>query len=118
MPPKREQIEAGSLRHYVTIEHKVEVAKGQRGDPKGIWTALYEDVPALIEALTGKQLEITRQLVPTATHRVTLRYHAGVTAQMRVAYRGKYLNVEYVAEGDYRLRYQELTCTEQRGGAT
>lgn len=111
-------IRSGRLRHTVTVERFVVSSTGSRGQPVGTWTALYTDVPAEVVPLSGRQLEIARQMCATASHEITIRYHANVAAQQRVSFRGRYYHVESITEGDMRLHYMVLTTTEQQTGAT
>lgn len=109
---------AGELRHYADIENLTQTLTGGRGNPlPPVANKLYSDVPMHIEPLTGKQLEITRQLVATASHRVTLRYLPGITAGMRLNYIGRYFNVEWVNEGDFKQHDMMLIVTEQTTGS-
>ncbi len=116
-------IRAGRLRHRCVIERLVVLSKGDRGQPVTSWQPLAGGAWASIEALAGTQLEISRQLVSTATHKVTIRYHAGVLAQMRLTaqggqYDGRHLVVGHVGDGDGKRHDMILTCTEQQSGAT
>lgn len=111
-------IEAGKLRHYVGLERFVKVGSTARGLPEGQFRQVASNVPATVEPLSGRQAEIARQLVATATHRVTMRWRDGVEPKMVVTFQGRRLTVGHVSDGDFRKRYLELTCTEQVDGAT
>lgn len=58
-------------RHSVTIKRPATTldSRGQV-DTSATPTTVAEDVPASIEHLQGREVEIARQIVPTATHRV------------------------------------------------
>ncbi len=116
-------IRAGQLRHLLLIEREVVSGRTGRGLPVESWQTLYAGVWGKVEALAGTQLEVSRQLVATATHKVTIRYHAGVAAQMRLTaqggqYGGRHLVVGHVGDGDGKKHDMILTCTEQQSGAT
>jgi SPP1 family predicted phage head-tail adaptor len=107
---------AGQYRQFADVEHNVKTTMGDRGQIKPDWQTLYSSVPMSIENLSGRQLELARQLIPTATHKVQLRYLSGIAPMMRVAFNGRYFNIESVDEKDFRDRYLTLLCTEQEGG--
>lgn len=65
----------GKLRHFVDIERKTVSGTGDRGQPALSWSAVYENVGAEIEQLSGRKLEIARQVIPSATHSIRMRYH-------------------------------------------
>ena len=112
------RVRSGRLRHTVTIERFVQSGTGTRGQPTGDWTSLYTDVPAEVVPLSGRQLEIARQMCATASHEITIRHHSSVAPQQRVSFRSRYFHVEAVTEGDMRLHFMTLICTEQKTGAT
>ena len=112
------KIRAGKLRFYASIDQRTVTGQGDRGQPVGSWVELYPRVACDLVPLSGDQLEITRQLVAKASHKVTIRYHAGITAGMRVTYQGRHFVIGHVGDGDFRKHYLELTCVEQATGAT
>jgi SPP1 family predicted phage head-tail adaptor len=106
---------SGQYRHFCDIEVNRPL-QGQRG-PVDNWLTLYSSVPMSIDALAGRLIEIAKQLVPSATHKVGLRYLSGIVAgETRINYGGRLFYVGYVDEWDFRGRYLTLTCTEQQGG--
>jgi len=105
---------AGELKHLVSIEHKSITGTGDRGQPVFTWTALASNVPAKITPLTGRKLEIARQLVPTATHEVMTRYVANVTAHMRINFGGRILNIGNVNNKEELNFTLTFTCTEEQ----
>ncbi len=110
------RIMAGELRHRATIEGKPAVmtpgATDTRGHPERLWTPRFTRW-AKIEPLTGRKLEIARQLVPTATHQVTMRFDADVTVRDRVIFEGRTFYIGDVTDIEERKVRMELTCTEK-----
>lgn len=102
---------AGLLWHTVTIETKVISATGDRGQPIYTWQTL-ATVPAQIEELTGRKLELARQLQITATHKVTIRYLSTLSPKDRISYIGRVFNIGYVINLDLKNFTMELFCTE------
>jgi hypothetical protein len=123
MPPLP-PIQAGELRHFCAVEAFVKTSAGDRGQPLGSWTVLYPRVPCQITPLTGRLLEITRQLVGTATHQVRIRWRPGMLPGQRLRvvvpgqYFGRVFGVGHVGDGDGRKYDQVLAVTEQQTGAT
>lgn len=111
-------VQSGRLRHTVVIERHVNTGTGSRGQAVGEWQAAYSSVAAEVTPLSGRQLEITRQLVATATHTIRIRYRPGILPGMRVVFRDRTFAVGHVGDGDMKLHYLDLTTTEQQTGAT
>jgi SPP1 family predicted phage head-tail adaptor len=111
-------IRSGKYRHYANIEQAVVSGTGPRGQPVIVWTVFLANTPLAIVPLSGRMLEITRQLVATATHRVELRYLPGIEAGMRVNFEGRYLNIGFVDEMDFKRHDMALVCTEETEGAS
>jgi SPP1 family predicted phage head-tail adaptor len=102
---------AGQLRHLVTIEIPTVVGTGSRGQDEYAYTEL-GNVWADIEPLQGKKLEISRQLVATATHQVTTRYLPGVVPEGRVTFGQRVFQIGYVINKDERNVTLQLLATE------
>ncbi len=110
-------ISAGKMRHYATVQHFVRTGTGARGQKTGAWLTLAADIPCSfipIHQLRGGKLdEIAMQRVPVATHFVTIRWLEGIKAgECRLLFEGRYFNVGYVDEGDFKHHELALTCTE------
>lgn len=106
-------MEAGKLRNYVDIESFTQTSTGVRGSAVGTWTATYENVPASIEDLSGRELELARQTIATATTKIVIRYHSGVTTKQRINHNDKIYNIEFVANPENRNRELILTCSRE-----
>lgn len=78
-------MQAGPLRHRVSIEDKTEADDGHHG-----WTptsvAVATRIPAAVETLTGVALERAQQIAPRTSHRVRLRYRTGIKSGQTVVY--------------------------------
>lgn len=108
-------IRAGLLRHMGALEAFVATGTGPRGQPVGTWQTIHSNVPMQIIPLGGRLAEIKRQLVPTASHQIWLRWIEDVIAGMRVRYEGRYFAIGYVDDGDFKQHDLGLTCTEVSG---
>ena len=71
-------------------------------------------VQAKIEPLTGRKLEIARQLVSTATHEITIWYLDGVVPECTVTYGARTFNVGAVRNILETGFIMVLTCTEKQ----
>lgn len=92
-------MKAGKLRHLVTIERPVKV-RAASGDFITTWDTFLEDVYASIEPLKGKELFHAQTVNADATHTVQIRFADGVNADMRVVYKGRYLQIADVPIND------------------
>lgn len=103
-------IGAGKLRHRVTLQELVKTDDGYGGiaetwrDVATVWAA--------VEPLSGDERYAAQQVQSDLTHRVTIRYRAGVRPQMRVMYAGRVLQIVAVIDREERHRYLELLCSE------
>ena len=102
-------MQAGKLRHYVTVEEYNQTGTGTRGQQTGDWETLYANVPAEIVNMTGRELEQARQVWATATDKITIRYHASITTKHRVSFDGQVFNIQSV-NNDPQKRVTTLIC--------
>ncbi len=106
-------IKAGQLRQRINVERKYIVGTGDRGQPLFAWQAWQSSLPAMVEELSGRKLELARQLVATATHRVTIRYLSGLDVHDRISLNGRVFNLGAILDRDLLHFSQELLCTEE-----
>ena len=105
----------GTYRHAVTLDEPGEPIP----DPDGGWLETYTPLTpptwhCSIEQAAARTLESigAGSLVAQATHVVRGRYHAGITTHTRVTFKGRILNVLYVANVDERDLDTALVCAE------
>lgn len=110
-------VDAGKLRHLVTVQQKQITGTGDRGQPVYSWTTLATQY-ASIESIPpfGRKMELARQLVATATHEITMRYLAGMDEKCRVQWNGRTFQVGYIWNHEERNAWVTLLCTEQKTG--
>lgn len=107
------------MRHRVTAERKVRSGTDARGGPVFAWQEQYtrwakiEPLGGSTGRFGGRETEIARQLVATATHKVTLRY-CDVTADDRLKFGDRVFNIDLVADVLERNEWLVLTCTEEK----
>lgn len=112
---------AGDLRRRVHFQQSV-VTLDSFGQRVSNWIDVLTNVPAGIEALSGRELILAQAMNSEVSHRITVRYHPKLadpvkTASMRVVYPAaddviRYFNLASSMNLDERNRTIELTATE------
>jgi SPP1 family predicted phage head-tail adaptor len=74
----------GQLRHRLDVESFTET-RDSFGQPITTWAVLHDGVKAFVEPLAGRELFQARQLHADVTHRITMRYVAGITPKHRIS---------------------------------
>lgn len=104
-------------RQYASVEEWVITSTGDRGQAVGTWQTLYSLIPMSIDSLSGRTLELAKQLVASATHKIGLRYQSGIApVSTRINFGGRIFAIGYVDTFDERNKYLSLIVTEQEGG--
>lgn len=106
-------VKASDFRHDIVIQSPRENrdAGGGFGDP---WADPIKVAAARakIQPLRGNERLRAMQLEDTVTHRITMRYRAGITAKMRVKFGARLFNIRAVIDPEERNRFLELMCEE------
>jgi SPP1 family predicted phage head-tail adaptor len=103
-------MEAGRLRHQVTIQRKTSTTDTY-GGPIDVW----EDVAtvwAAVEPMQGRELVNAQATNSETTTKITTRYTAVTTAD-RIIFEGKFYNLQSVI--DPELRHRELVIMASEG---
>ena len=103
-------MEAGKLRHQVKLQ-RVTVAADSHGDQTKTWTDL-ATVRASIEPLSGRELVNAQAMQSDVTHRVRMRYVAGVQTKHRIAFGSRVFDIRAVRDIDERNLELEMLCTD------
>ncbi len=101
------------LRREVTLQSPVEITDGAGG-----FSVSWSDVATVwadVRPLSGSEQWMARKLQSAITHRVTLRYRAGVTARMRILYGTRVFNIRTVINIDEANEFLELLAEEGVG---
>lgn len=104
---------AGQLRHRISIQTPV-TAKNTRGGEVTTWSTV-ATVWADVRTQTGRETVANDQTQPTASHVVTMRHRANVTAQQRIVWGDRVFSINAVLEPDNRMRQLQLLCQELVG---
>jgi SPP1 family predicted phage head-tail adaptor len=110
-------LNAGQLKHRIKVEKKDITGTGVRGQPIFTWEVYATAVPAHIEMLSGRRLELAKQLLTTASHNVTIRYLEGLTEECKLTDEsGQEYNIGAILN-EGMLNFQQVcVCTTQKTG--
>jgi len=102
---------AGRLRHRVSIE-QFSATTDEVGDPVETWTPV-DTVWANVLPISGREFFASKQVNAETTHRVFMRYRAALTANHRLVFQGRVLDISAppinIGERNIEL---EIHCTE------
>lgn len=101
-------------RHRVTLQRRVTVT-----DNEGFTTEQWQDwvtVWAAVEPIRGREYFAAAAVEAEVTLRIRIRYRAGVTPDMRVAYGQRIFDIQSVIDVGGRHREIELMCREVTAG--
>ena len=104
-------MQAGPLRHRITIETPTET-QDTFGAAVATW-ATFAERWAAIEPLTGREFFAAQQINAEVSHTIRLRYVAGVTTKMRVAFGARHFDLAAVRNLDERGIELELLAVER-----
>jgi SPP1 family predicted phage head-tail adaptor len=102
-------MEAGHLRHRITIQQPTIGTPDAVGESVPTW-GTFATAWADVATLQGRELAFARGIAATVTHKVTLRYLAGVTSAMRVLFGSAVLSIAAVLDSENRNRQLDLLC--------
>ena len=104
-------MEAGRLRHRVTIQEKV-VTRDTFGEEVITWTDV-ATVWGSVEPMRGREFMEGRQVEAEVSTRIRIRYFPdGVEPEDRVSYDGRVFDILAVIEVEERHREMQLMCRE------
>ena len=103
-------MEAGRLRHRVTIQSKT-VVQDAYGEETITW-GTFATVWANVEPLRGREFLEARQVMAEVSTRITMRYYAGVKPEMRAVFGSITYDILAVIHVESREREMQLMCQE------
>lgn len=106
----------GNLRRRITIQTRSGLVDSF-GQQQTSWVDLLTAVPADLESLAGRELQLAQAINAEVTHRVTVRYHPQLAnpvsvAAMRIVYGARIFNILASMNVDERNREIELMASE------
>lgn len=91
----------GKFRHRVEIQTYTNSVDEEGGNNRSWATAA--TVWAKVNPISGKEREEGRQTESKLSHRITMRkYEAGLTAEDRIKFDGKFYNIIAIVDPEYR----------------
>lgn len=87
-------LNAGDLRHRITIEEPKYGQDAQTGERSVSWRTFKADIAAAIAPLSARELVAGQAMQSKVVARITIRYLAGLTADMRIVHRDTVYNIE------------------------
>lgn len=105
---------AGKLRHIVTLQQRVDGHETPfpSGAPDQYWDTFQAGVPCSIDPISGREYFSQQQVQGEVTHRIRLRYLAGVTSALRVLYGTRVFDIVSVLNWEERNIELHLMCVE------
>lgn len=113
---------AGALRQLVDVQKKGTLDSHGNVNPE--WVTEYSSVSAKVEDAGGSQMGPDKfwdpragntQMIPTVTHRVTLRYISTLDGTRRIIFGSKVLDIVSISDFEQRHIYQVVMCRERVG---
>jgi SPP1 family predicted phage head-tail adaptor len=101
----------GSMSKRVTIRSKTQISDGA-GGWKDSWVEV-ATVWASVEPLSGNEFFKAQQLQYSISHKVTIRYKAGITPKMDILYHGREFDIQNVIDPKERHEQLVLLCQER-----
>lgn len=110
MSSKDCEITAGDLRHKITIEQVTRVSDGQGGFTE-TWST-FAAPWAKVEPLSAGQKLWAESLQHRISHKVTTRYFAGVTSDMRITWGSRVFHIKGIRNLEEKSRWLEISAEE------
>jgi SPP1 family predicted phage head-tail adaptor len=106
-------MQSGKLRHLVTIQQNTPTtaADGSLVDGWATFGSAH-DLPAEIRTEGGREFWRQRQMNSELTHEVTIRYYAGIRANMQVVFGSRTFQIATVIQDEARKTFTRLICKE------
>lgn len=106
-------MQAGKLRHRVEVQED-RPTTNDFNEPEAGWRTVARRW-AEVTQISGDDKLVRDQWRQTATHRVRIRFMAGLTVRHRLKHDGRYLHVLAIDNLDERDREMIITCEERLG---
>jgi SPP1 family predicted phage head-tail adaptor len=104
-------MEAGKLRHKLTIQQKT-ITTDAFGGAIETWSDMAVNVWASVEPLSGRELATAQSVYAETTVKITMRYLSSVIPAMRIVFEGRFYNIQSVVDVDMRHRELIILCSE------
>lgn len=102
---------SGELKHYVEFQTRA-ITQTAYLDQDTTWTTTFEDW-IKIEPLSSRDLIAAQAINAAVTHKVTMRFRAGITVAMRILYGSRIFDIRTPPRNTReQSRMMEFECEE------
>jgi SPP1 family predicted phage head-tail adaptor len=106
-------LQAGRLRHRVTIQRKT-VGQDSAGGMTETWTDFVKNANAAINTVTGRESVASQQIMAKYSTEISVRWRPGITATMRVLHGSVVYNIEgVIPDSETGRKITTLACTQR-----
>ena len=110
--PQARSVEAGGLRHRLTIESLTRAVDGE-GGPTKTWATAASRWGS-VETLSGRQLDVAQARDARITHQIELWYYSGLApATYRIKLGSRVFNIAFVSNVGQENRRMLVDAMEQ-----
>lgn len=104
------QLSAGKLRNTIIFETPTLTPDGYSGSSVD-WSN-FAVIRSMIKPVTGSERWQSQRLETNITHRIFIRYRAGLNTEMRINYNGRLMQIEAILNIEERNKWFEIHATE------
>ncbi len=101
---------AGLLRERISLQSRTQTRSSQGSFINSFTTMA--TVAASVVPVENMEFQASNKPLDRTTHIIRIRFFAGLTASMRLLYRGRYLNIVGIKNLEERRKIIELQCQE------
>lgn len=106
-------LEAGRLRHRISIQARNNVQDPVTGETVISWVDAWVNIAAAIEPLSAGERIAAQAQRSEVTARITIRPLSGLTAAHRILHNGRVFNISgVIPDPDSGLEWMTLPCSE------
>lgn len=107
------QISIGEMRQRITFQSARKVKDGHGGWNLPSWDD-FATVWAQVEPLSGREYYFAAQVKADLTHRVGIRYLAGLNEEMRIKFGDRYFEIESIIDLGELHKFMEILAREKK----
>jgi len=105
-------MQAGRLRHLVTLQSPLRTQSIEDGELVESWVDEIEDYPAEVLELKGREYINSRELHAEVDVKVNMRYYPGLKPTWRIVFGDRLFQIKHVIDHQGRRRDLSLMCLE------
>ena len=109
---RRKGQRTGAMRQRLDLQAKGTTSPDSRGQFTDAWTTEIPGIPASIKTLFGSDAELTRQVSPTATHKISTRFNSAITEGKRFVMGSRVFSIGPVETFEECRREMLVTVSE------